>query len=47
VQSEGGHLEWIGKQDGKIARFTHEPEAGFWRALGARFFSYLPIDSLI
>jgi putative cardiolipin synthase len=47
VRSEGGHLEWIGKQDGRIARFTREPEAGFWRALGARFFSYLPIDSLI
>jgi len=47
VRSEGGHLEWIGKQDGRIGRFTREPEAGFWRALGARFFSYLPIDSLI
>jgi len=47
VRSEGGHLEWIGKQDGKIARFAREPETGFWRALGAKFFSYLPIDSLI
>jgi putative cardiolipin synthase len=36
----GGRLEWTGG-------FTNEPEAGFWRPLGAKFFSHLPIDSLI
>ena len=36
----GGRLEWTGG-------FTAEPEAGFWRPLGARFFSHLPIESLI
>jgi putative cardiolipin synthase len=33
-------LEWTGG-------FTNEPQAGFWRPLGAKFFSHLPIDSLI
>jgi putative cardiolipin synthase len=35
-----GRLQWTGG-------FTNEPEAGFWRPLGAKFFSHLPIDSLI
>jgi putative cardiolipin synthase len=36
----GGHLHWTGG-------YTNEPKAGFWRPLGAKFFSHLPIDSLI
>lgn len=35
-----GRLQWTGG-------FTDEPNAGFWRPLGARFFSHLPIESLI
>jgi len=35
-----GRLQWTGGH-------TNEPEAGFWRPLGAKFFSHLPIDSLI
>jgi putative cardiolipin synthase len=35
-----GRLKWTGG-------FTNEPGAGFWRPLGARFFSLFPIDSLI
>ena len=35
-----GRLLWTGG-------FTNEPNAGFWRPLGARFFSHLPIESLI
>jgi len=35
-----GRLEWTGG-------FTNEPNAGFWRPLGAKFFSHLPIESLI
>ena len=38
--SAGGRLSWTGG-------FTDEPEAGFWRPLGAKFFSHLPIESLI
>jgi len=40
VTRRSGSLEWTG-------RFTNEPKAGFWRPLGAKFFSHLPIDSLI
>ena len=40
-------LEWIGTPNGHPVRFTDEPEAGFWRPLGARFFSHLPIDAFI
>lgn len=35
-----GRLQWTGG-------FTDEPGAGFWRSLGAKFFSHLPIESLI
>ena len=35
-----GGLQWTGG-------YTNEPDAGFWRPLGAKFFSHLPIDSLI
>ena len=38
--SASGRLQWTGG-------YTNEPEAGFWRPLGAKFFSHLPIDSLI
>ena len=40
TRGQNGRLEWTGG-------FTTEPNAGFWRPLGAKFFSYLPIDSLI
>ena len=40
TRGAGGRLEWTGG-------FTTEPNAGFWRRLGARFFSHLPIESLI
>ena len=35
-----GGLEWTGG-------FRSEPNAGFWRPLGAKFFSHLPIEPLI
>jgi hypothetical protein len=40
TMSSRGRLQWTGG-------YTNEPEAGFWRPLGAKFFSHLPIDSLI
>ena len=40
TRGENGRLEWTGG-------FTTEPNAGFWRPLGAKLFSHLPIDSLI
>ena len=40
TRGKNGGLHWTGG-------FTDEPNAGFWRPLGARFFSHLPIDSLI
>jgi len=40
TSSAGGRLQWTGG-------YTNEPEAGFWRPLGAKFFSHLPIDSLL
>jgi len=40
TQGAGGRLQWTGG-------YSNEPEAGFWRPLGAKFFSHLPIDSLI
>jgi len=40
TRTTGGRLQWTGG-------YTNEPEAGFWRPLGAKFFSHLPIDSLI
>jgi len=40
TRSANGRLQWTGG-------YTNEPNAGFWRPLGARFFSHLPIESLI
>ena len=40
TRGKNGGLQWTGG-------FTNEPNAGFWRPLGAKFFSHLPIDSLI
>jgi len=40
TRGKNGGLQWTGG-------FTNEPKAGFWRPLGAKFFSHLPIDSLI
>jgi putative cardiolipin synthase len=42
VKSVGnGTLEWT------PGAFTDEPGAGFWRRLGVKLFSHLPIDSLL
>ena len=40
-------LLWIASQDGREVQFTREPNAGFWRRLGAGVFSALPIESQI
>jgi putative cardiolipin synthase len=40
TRGPNGGLQWTGG-------FTNEPGAGFWRPLGAKLFSHLPIDSLI
>jgi len=40
TRGANGGLQWTGG-------YTEEPEAGFWRPLGAKLFSHLPIDSLI
>ena len=41
TRGPNGGLQW------KPGGFTNEPGAGFWRPLGAKLFSHLPIDSLI
>ena len=41
TRGPNGGLRW------KPGSFTDEPGAGFWRPLGAKLFSHLPIDSLI
>jgi putative cardiolipin synthase len=40
TRAPDGGLAWTGG-------FTKEPNAGFWRPLGAKLFSHLPIESLI
>lgn len=40
TRGANGDLRWTGGHTG-------EPSAGFWRSLGAKLFSHLPIDSLI
>ena len=40
TRGSNGGLRWTGG-------FTDEPNAGFWRPIAAKFFSHLPIDSLI
>jgi putative cardiolipin synthase len=40
TRGPNGGLEWTGG-------YTDEPGAGFWRPLGAKLCSHLPIDSLI
>lgn len=41
TRGPNGGLKW------QPGGFTSEPGAGFWRPLGAKLFSHLPIDSLI
>ena len=41
MRARNGDLRWT------PGDFTTEPGAGFWRPLGAKLFSHLPIDSLI
>ena len=43
----GRRLEWLAMGDGQAVHFSREPEAGFWRRLGAAVCSVLPIDWLI
>jgi putative cardiolipin synthase len=43
----GRRLLWVGMDDGRPVQFIREPRAGFWRRLGARVCSLLPIESLI
>jgi putative cardiolipin synthase len=43
----GRGLLWVGTRGGHPVALTREPEAGFWRRLGARMFSVLPIESQI
>src|SRR6266516_2050661 len=40
TRGTNGGLRWTGG-------YTDEPEAGFWRPLGAKLFSHLPIEPLI
>jgi putative cardiolipin synthase len=40
-------LGWIGSTNGKQVQLTSEPDAGFWRRLGANVFAMLPIESLV
>jgi putative cardiolipin synthase len=47
VRRNGRGLVWTGTQDGEPVRFTHEPQAGWGRRLGATVFSRLPIEPLI
>ncbi len=46
-QPRARSLLWTASQDGREVQFTREPNAGFWRRLGAGVFSALPIESQI
>ena len=45
--ARGRRLLWIGTDNGQRVEFRREPRAGFWRRLGARACTVLPIESLI
>ena len=40
-------LVWYRNQDGKEARYTTEPNTGFWRRFGVGFLRMLPIEPLL
>jgi putative cardiolipin synthase len=47
VTVAGRRLSWTATEDGLAARWSDEPGAGFWRRLGARVVSHLPIESQV
>jgi putative cardiolipin synthase len=42
-----GSLYWIERKQGVAIRYDTEPGAGFWRRMGVRLLSWLPIDWLL
>ena len=43
--NENDKLRWeLQNPDGSIVVFTHDPGASIWKRMGARFFSWLPIE---
>jgi cardiolipin synthase C len=42
---ECGSLVWIGQENGKEVRYTHEPQASLYRRFLVNFLSLLPIES--
>jgi cardiolipin synthase C len=42
-----GDVEWLEKNDGKIIRYSHEPETGFWRRFSSRFFAIFPAEKYL
>jgi putative cardiolipin synthase len=42
-----GSLYWIEQRDGAVVRHDTEPGTSFWRRLGVRVMSWLPIDWLL
>ena len=42
-----GSLYWIERKQGAAIRHDTEPGTGFWRRLGVRVMSWLPIDWLL
>jgi putative cardiolipin synthase len=45
--ANGRRVRWTGRLHGVPVEFAREPQAGFWRRLGASVFSHLPIESQI
>ncbi len=42
-----GSLFWIERKQGTVIRYDTEPGTGFWRRLGVRLLSWLPIEWLL
>jgi putative cardiolipin synthase len=42
-----GSLYWIERKQGVVVRYDTEPGTGFWRRVGVRILSWLPIDWLL
>ena len=42
---ESGSIVWIGRENGREVRYTHEPHASFYRRLLVNFLSLFPIES--
>ncbi len=45
--TKDGDLRWTGEEDGVPPHLADEPQAGFWRRVGASTFAILPIDWLL